>query len=76
MKKRLEGYLLFYILILLSFAYFFLFLKHVVGVIPWIVFTGNLLAKKQNSFLKFSRFSMRVRIYDKINPYRGKLILK
>ena len=31
MKKRLEGYLLFYLLILLSFAYFFLFLKHGVG---------------------------------------------
>ena len=28
MKKRLEGYLLYYLLILLSFAYFFLFLKH------------------------------------------------
>ena len=31
MKKRLEGYLLFYLIILLSFAYFFLFLKHGVG---------------------------------------------
>ena len=31
MKKRLEGYLLYYLLILLSFAYFFLFLKHGVG---------------------------------------------
>ena len=31
MKNRLEGYLFFYLLILLSFAYFFLFLKHGVG---------------------------------------------
>ena len=30
-KKKLQGYLLFYLLILISFAYFFLFLKHVVG---------------------------------------------
>ena len=31
MKKRLEGYLFFYLIILLSFAYFFLFLKHGTG---------------------------------------------
>ena len=30
-KKKLQSYLLFYLLILISFAYFFLFLKHVVG---------------------------------------------
>jgi len=31
MKKRLEGYFFFYLIILLSFAYFFLFLKHGTG---------------------------------------------
>ena len=31
MKKKLEGYLFFYLIILLNFAYFFLFLKHGTG---------------------------------------------
>ena len=31
MKKKLSNYLLIYLLILLSFSYFFLFIKHQVG---------------------------------------------